>query len=44
MPRLRAGEVKIMIHSSTLTTWGVGITSLRYVHYIVLYIVRQFVN
>ena len=31
--RLRTGGVKVMIHSSTLTTWDVGITSLRYDHH-----------
>ena len=35
MPRLRAGEVKMMMYSSTLTTWDVGVTSLRYEHYTV---------
>ena len=31
--RLRTGGVKVMTHLSTLTTWDVGITSLKYDHH-----------
>ena len=30
--RLRTGGIKVMTHLCTLTTWDVGITSLRYVY------------